>query len=202
MNINHLLKVSRLESLTDGIFAIAMTILILDLKLPSDVAVSDMSHYIISYISPRLIIYIGSFIILGTLWIAMNFQIGLLDKVVRPYLWAHIFYLMTICVVPFSAAFIANYPQSQFAISFYAVNLLCSSLFQYIIFKSAEKHGLNDKKCTPVVRHAIIKRIFLAPVFYVFSIFVAQWNISIAFLLLVAPPLIYLMPGEIDALDK
>src|SRR5579871_1824982 len=99
----HLLKVSRLEGLTDGIFAIAMTILVLNLRVPVNLPDTKISLHIQSEIYTNLLIYIGTFIILGTHWIAMNFQWGLLELLNRIYLWVNMFYLMAICVVPFSA---------------------------------------------------------------------------------------------------
>ena len=131
--MSRILKVSRLEGLTDGVFAIAMTILALNLHVPSE----NIPHSQLSHIMPsvylNLLIYGGSFIILGTLWVAMNFQMGLLNHLNRPYLWCHVFYLMAVCVVPFSSSLVATYHDSYISITFYAINLLFASLTQLII---------------------------------------------------------------------
>src|SRR5579864_9283262 len=96
MNQTHLLKISRIEGLTDGVFAIAMTILVLDLRLPPNLQINNLFHVLQNQILFKLYIYIASFILLGTLWVAMNFQFGLLDRLNREYLWANIFYLMVV----------------------------------------------------------------------------------------------------------
>ena len=198
----HILKVSRLEGLTDGVFAIAMTILVLDLRLPSGLSAVPLLNLLENLVLIKFFIYIGSFIILGTLWVAMGFQLGLLERVNRPYLWANVFYLMAVCIVPFSASLVAAFPESPISISFFAFNLLCTSLGQFITSQSAHKHNLNRELYTPAIRQAILRRIAVAPLFYCTAIAVSYWNTKVAFLLLVIPPILYLFPGRVDSYDK
>lgn len=196
-----ILKVSRLESLTDGTFAIAMTILILNLSLPTDMQIASLSAFLVSSIFLRLFIYVGSFIILGTLWIGMHFQIGLLERVNRPYLWSHIFYLMVVCVIPFSASLYATHPNNLISISFFAINLLFASIVQLVICQFAHIYKLNKPVYTPEIRQAIIGRIMLAPIFYIAALIVAHWNTSFSFILLITPIFIYTMRGRVDHYD-
>lgn len=202
MDRTRILKISRLEGLTDGIFAIAMTILVLDLRLSPGLSNASLPTLLMNDIAVRLLVYVGSFIILGTLWIAMNFQLGLLAHVTRPYLWANVFYLMVICVVPFSASLVAAYPKNPLSIIFFAANLLFASLGQFITTQSAHKRHLNNEFYHPDIQRAVIRRICVGPLFYISSIVMAYWNTSFAFILLIAPPLIYIMPGKIDSFDK
>ena len=201
MSQTHLLKVSRLEGLTDGVFAIAMTILVLDLRLPRELIVNNLLTTIIHVVLMKLFVYIGSFIVLGTLWIAMNFQLGLLERVNRPYLWANVFYLMVICVVPFSASLVATFPNDPTSITVFSINLICGSIGQYITAQSAYKHQLNKEIYNAAIRKAILLRIAVGPVFYVAACFVAYLNTQVAFILLVIPPILYLFPGRIDNYD-
>ncbi|MBA3662025.1 MAG: DUF1211 domain-containing protein [Gammaproteobacteria bacterium] len=197
-----ILKVSRLEGLSDGIFAIAMTILALDLRLPPHIDSTHLVSVMENVVFFKLFIYIGSFIILGTLWIAMTFQIGLLQRLNRPYLWTHVLYLMVICVVPFSASLVAAYPTNPASIIFFAINLLCASVAQFIIAQCAYYFQLNNELYTPAIRHAIVKRIYVAPLFYFLSIALAYWHPHLAFLALIAPILIYILPGAVDRFDQ
>lgn len=194
----HLLKVSRLEGLTDGIFAIAMTIMILNLHVPGSAPVDGVDPLVSPDLLSTLFIYVGSFIILGTHWIAMNFQLGLLDHLNRPYLWANMFYLMVICVIPFSADYLGKFPYTVHSIDFYAANLLCGSVGQMVILYCAHYFKLNKDLYTHAIRRATLQRIFLAPPFYIASIIVAHWNMQLAFVLLVAPTFMYIFPGRID----
>jgi len=199
---HHLLKISRLEGLTDGIFAIAMTILVLDLRLPSHLPTDNLFFLLKSDIALKLFIYAVSFIILGTLWVAMNFQLGLLDRLNRQYLWSNVFYLMVICVVPFSASLVGAYPNSPASISFYALNLLAASMGQLLTCQCADYFNLNINIYTPAIKQAVIRRILLAPIFYVLSLFLAHWNTSAAFITLILPTAFYMVPGRVDRFEK
>lgn len=194
----HLLKVSRLEGLTDGIYAIAMTIMVLNLHVPTHVPTLDILPVIKQDLIINMFIYVGSFIILGTHWIAMNFQLGLLDRLNREYLWANMIYLMIICVIPFSANLLGEYPESPHSIQFYACNLLLSSLGQMLILYTARYYDLNKAIYTNAIYHATLNRIMLAPIFYVASLFLASSSPIGAFALLVAPTCMYIFPGKID----
>jgi len=201
MTQTHILKVSRLEGLTDGIFAIAMTILILDLRLSPDIQAANLVAHIKSEILIKLLIYMGSFIILGTLWIAMNFQLGLLERVNRPYLWSNVFYLMLVCIVPFSASLLAAYPTHIASLSFYAINLICASMGQLLTILCANAYHLNRDIYTDAIRYAVIRRIFVAPVFYIAALVLAHWNVTLACIVLIIPTLLYILPGRVDKFD-
>lgn len=194
----HLLKISRLEGLTDGIFAIAMTIIALNLHVPSHLPDQEISPLIRNEIFSNLFVYIGTFIILGTHWIAMNFQLGLLERLNRVYLWVNMFYLMTICIIPFSANLLGAYRYNVDSIRFYAVNLLCASLGQILILNSSAHFKLNKDAYTREIYRATTLRILVAPIFYISSLILSQFTTKGCFILLVLPTLIYLLPGKID----
>lgn len=199
-----ILKLSRLEGLTDGVFAIAMTILALDLHLPSNVGITtvNLPSIFFSMVFFKFLIYIGSFAILGTLWIAMNFQLGLIKRLNRPYLWTHILYLMLICVVPFSSSLLASFPKSQLAISVFAVNLICANGAQFLVFQCANKYHLNGEFYNKDIHKAIIQRMCVAPAFNILALFVAYWNAGLAFIILIVPTIIYLFPGKVDRFNE
>jgi uncharacterized membrane protein len=194
----HLLKISRLEGLTDGIFAIAMTIMVLNLHIPEHLDPQALVPLLKTDVAVNLLIYIGSFVILGTHWIAMNFQWGLLDHLNRTYLWANMYYLMVICVVPFSADLLGVHPYNTNSIDFYAINLLCASFGQFLTLQTAHYYKLFKKEYTRDIYFAALHRLLIAPLFYVAALMISNWSIGLAFLLLVLPTVIYMKPGKID----
>ena len=197
-----ILKVSRLEGLSDGVFAIAMTLLVLDLKLPNGLNAGHMAQFLETNIVEKLFVYAGSFIILGTLWVATNFQIGFIRKLSRPYLWAHIFYLMIVCIVPFSANLLASFPQNKASIVFYALNLLYVSIMHFIIVETAWYCNLNKSGFNAAIHAALLKRIAFAPIFYLTAMITANWSTRIAFIVLLIPTIGYMIPGRVDRFDK
>lgn len=196
MKQERILRVARLEALTDGIFAIALTILILSIQLPTDLVAADLSSFLKKVVVIKLFVYVGSFIILITQWIGAHVQQGYLERINRPYIWASAFYLMNICVVPFSADFLANYPQTSVAIQFYAVNLIGANLGWLFIWKCAHFYKLNKETCTPEVYRAVSRRIQLTFLFYFGSLISSYWSTHLAFIILIAPPLMHMIVLE------
>lgn len=202
MRNERLLKVSRLAGLTDGVFAIAMTILVFDLRLPHGTTVANLSTVLTANILHNVFVYAGSFIILGTQWIGINFQHGFLDRINRPYLWMNVFYLMSAGIMPFSASLVSSYPTSPISISFFALNLICASILQLIAWQSGCYYKLYNANYTPVARKAVIYRIGILPLFYIASLIMAHWNTTFAFILLIIPPLVLMIPGKVDRYIK
>lgn len=200
-NHSKVLKVSRIESLTDGIFAIAMTILVLNVTIPAHTTNRMLGSVLYSDVIHQLFVYAGSFIILGTYWVGMNFQLGFLHTTTRLYLWINILFLLGVCVVPFSASVLAGFPRTSVSIIFYAINLLCISTIQFIMWVYAEKSQFNsDAAKIAGVSRSIYRRICIAPLFYITAILLADIDTNLAFFILVAPPLIHIFPGAVDKL--
>ena len=198
MSTSFTLKSSRLEALTDGIFAIAMTILVFNLMSASDLSHVDLTwrNHHLYY---KLFIYVGSFIILGTSWVGMVFQYSFLERLDRFYLWLNIVFLMFTGIVPFSAFLLAQSNHALYDINFYSINLLCISLMQAMIFYYAQRKRLNNQEeSNGKIAMSIYHRIGIALLCYVLALIVAPWGNNIAFILLLIPPIVHIFPGKVD----
>jgi uncharacterized membrane protein len=193
------LKTSRIESLTDGIFAIAMTILVLNVSVPQHLSESSLWLNLRGDILYKLFIYAGSFVILGTQWIGMDFQHGFLERVTRTYLWTNILFLMLICLLPFSASILASYPHTSVSIYVYAGNLILIGISQLITWCYAQLNHLNvEGASSHDVSRALYKRVCISLGLYITAFIVAYWNTTIAFVILIVPPFLHLIPGAVD----
>jgi uncharacterized membrane protein len=192
------LKSARLSALTDGIFAFAMTLLFLKVNAPKHIVGHDLFSYLVTDVVYNLLIYAGTFIILGSLWIGSYFQQSFLERVSRPYLWIYVIYMMFICVIPFSASLLANYPENPFSIYFFAINLLCISFLQLFTWRGAISFKLISIACTETIRSSITNRILIGPVFYFLGMLIARWSIPLAFVMLIAPLILHIFPGKVD----
>lgn len=198
MRHDHILQVSRLAGLCDGVFAIAMTLLIIEVRLPVHVSEFDLSRLLSTKIMGEIFIYAGSSIILGAQWIAINFQHGFLHRVNRYYLWANIFFLMGVGIIPFSAHLLINFPNKMASIVFYAGNLMCCSMFQLITWQCAKHFRLYIPEYNLYTHQIIFQRLILPVIFYVFALITAQWHTMLAFIMLMIPPIFNLIPGKLD----
>ena len=105
------LKTGRVEALSDGVFAIAMTILVLNISVPTAETVSaDRLPDALGRVAPQVIVYIISFVNLGVLWVGQHNQYHFIDRADRWFLWINILYLLLISFMPLSTALLGHYP--------------------------------------------------------------------------------------------
>src|SRR4030095_15950040 len=123
------LKTSRVEALSDGVFAIAMTILGLNISVPTAETVSaDQLPDALGRVAPQVIVYIISFVNLGVLWVGQHNQYHFIDRADRWFLWINILYLLLISFMPLSTALLGHYPLHRVALVVYGTNLIAATL--------------------------------------------------------------------------
>src|SRR5215831_11586979 len=104
-------NIERLAALADGVFAVAMTLLVLDLHAPAAEAIHSERELLdaLATIAPRLVPYFMSFLTLGIFWLGQQVQLDRLAKSDRDLAWMHIGFLCAVCLVPFSTALLAEF---------------------------------------------------------------------------------------------
>src|ERR1700691_4767312 len=127
-------SVERLAALSDGIFAFAMTLLALDLRVPALEAIHnehDLWHGLTA-LSPRLIMYMMSFLTLGIFWVGQQTQLNHLARSNRSLSWIHIAFLFFVTITPFSTALLAEFTAYRIAFIAYWLNIFFLSFALYI----------------------------------------------------------------------
>jgi uncharacterized membrane protein len=121
---------ARLDALTDGVFAVAMTLLVLDVRLPDDFHPADERELLQGLLGlwPKLLPYIVSFGVLGLRWIASIEIRSRTEHVDRNYVNWWLVYLLLITFVPFSTIVVGRYAHFAPAIWLYAVHTLLIAL--------------------------------------------------------------------------
>ena len=117
---------SRIEMLTDGLFAIVMTLLVLEIAVPqlthSEVVGGELPKRLIE-LWPVIYSYALSFIILGFFWINHHDQFYYIKRANRVFVWITIFYLMFVAFVPFSTTLLGEYTNQQISVVIYGINI-------------------------------------------------------------------------------
>ncbi len=116
----------RIEALADGVFAIAMTLLALDLKHDFPKGVSFLSY--LTDVGHRLFYYIITFIILGMYWTGHHAEFHYIKRTDRLHLWLNIFILMFIAVMPFSTSLLGSNVDEGLAVFIYSCNITLISI--------------------------------------------------------------------------
>ncbi|MGD0416101.1 MAG: TMEM175 family protein [Terriglobales bacterium] len=182
-------SVERLAALSDGIFAFAMTLLVLDLRVPALEAVHgehDLWHGLAA-LSPRLIMYMMSFMTLGIFWVGQQTQLNHLERSNIRLSWIHIAFLFFVTIMPFSTALLAEFTAYRIALVAYWLNILCLGSALYFSWGCATRSGLVKDDIAPEVPAAVCRRIVIAQALYALgaSLCVVSTHWSIAFIVLV-----------------
>jgi len=141
----------RLEMLVDGVFAIAMTILVLELKVPelADVRSSRELTRALSHEAPTFFSYLLSFAILGVFWFRHNHQYRHFRVITSAMLALHFVQLAAAAFFPFSAALYGRYPMNPGSIVVY---LGCVTVYAWAAFATllvARRSGALSEEMTP-----------------------------------------------------
>ena len=192
---------NRVEALTDGVFAVAMTLLVLDIKVPELQPPLDISQLPGRLLAlwPKFLSYTISFVILGVYWVGHHIQLSYIRRVDRPLLWINLLFLLWVVLVPFSTALLSEYPKAQIAITIYGLNLIAIgvTLAVHWWYATAEARHVDADIHPGLVRGALL-RTLMAPAVYVVAIAVSFLRPELSLLLYALVPVLYILPGRID----
>ncbi len=182
------MKQLRLESLSDGIFAIVITLLALELKLPtffSPITERDLWNALV-HLGPEFISFILSFALLFTYWRAHNYIVSVYARDVDVRLTSiNALFFFFIALIPFTARLLGEYHGFQLSVVIYAINIICIGFSLLWMRSYIFSSGNIDHK---VVRHSERRRgaiRVLVPVICAFAaIGISFYRTDVAFLLL------------------
>jgi uncharacterized membrane protein len=122
---------TRLEAFSDGVFAIVITLLILDISIPN----VDYAHLpqALKDIFPDILAYVMSFIVIGLYWVSHHNSFQLISKVNRGFLWLNILLLLFISFMPFPTLLLGKYPFKQLPVIIYGCNILAANLTGFVM---------------------------------------------------------------------
>ena len=152
----------RVEALTDGIFAVAMTLLVIELKVPDPHAVESQQQLAdaLVQLSPKALSWVISFLVLATFWISHHRLFHYVRHVDTGLLWRNIWQLMFVSLMPFSAALLGEFPRTDIAQIAYNGNMVVLGLLSLLKIHHVRKHPeLSSHPMEPGTYHATLFRI-------------------------------------------
>lgn len=137
---------NRIEAFSDGMFAIIITILILELRVPhiESNSAQDFFHSIYGLL-PKFLSFIFSFFLLSVFWVNHHNIIHQVERVDTKLLWLNILFLFFSCLFPFIAAFIGDYPLNPYVVAIYPLNMF----FSGIVLKKLWKYAFIETNLAP-----------------------------------------------------
>ncbi len=118
-----ILSKERLQGLIDAIFAFAMTLLVVDLSVPTGLTRTELNQAL-SRLGPNFYAYVISFILLATFWVAQHRQFHYIRHTDNRHIWIIIIMLLFVASMPFSTSLLADYSDTRVAEFFFAGNLM------------------------------------------------------------------------------
>ena len=122
---------SRLEAFSDGVFAIVITLLILDIRFP-EVTYDQFANALVS-LFPRILAYVMSFIIIGLYWVVHHSSMHAIKKTDRGFLWLNILLLLGVSFIPFPTSLLGRYPFQAWPIVIYGLTLIACNAVGYVM---------------------------------------------------------------------
>ena len=182
-------SIERLAALSDGIFAVAMTLLVLDLRVPSKEGIHGEGELCaaLAAMAPQLVSYLMSFLTLAIFWNGQQVQFNHFERGDRNLAWIHIVFLAGVSMMPFSTRLLAEFIGFRLALVCYWANVLGLGVVLYASWRYAKRAGLLKDDTTPEAGKAIERRIVVAQLLYAFGAALCVVNVyaSIAFIVAV-----------------
>jgi len=182
-------SLERLAALSDGIFAVAMTLLVLDLHVPATELIHSQGElwHTLAEAVPQLVSYIVSFITLGIFWNGQQAQLNSFARSDRHLSWIHLAFLFAVTIMPFSTRLLAGYITYRSVLIAYWANILLLGAVLFVSWRYAMRAGLLREEITREKQCAMERRILVAQILYALGAGLSFFNnyVSIAFIVLV-----------------
>lgn len=195
------MPLARIEAFSDGVFAIVATLLVLEIHVPQ-VSGRNVSAALIGSLaamSAKFLSFVLSFMIVCIWWVAHHHFFHMLKAADRGLLWFNCMFLLWLAFIPFPTALLGDYPRERTAVMCYAVVMglagLSFSWMRYYSFFIADLALANLDRV--LMRKAMIKSA-LNPILHCVALIIALKSTRIAIGLLVAIPLMFFLPTQLE----
>ena len=208
-------SLDRLAALSDGVFAVAMTLLVLDLKAPSvpkrvqqpvwsggGGSEHALAHGLLHDVAPRLLPYLMSFLTLGIFWVGQQTQLQSFTRSTRVLTWIHLTFLLAVTLLPFSTGLLAQDISYRLSVAVYWLNLLALGVVLYVSLRYAEHAGVISDETTQEMRMAMARRIVVYQTLYALAALTCLINTYLAIGLLFALQVNAVIAPRIWILDR
>ena len=189
------METTRVEAFSDGVFAIAITLLVLNVAIPKPSARSGDLLRVLRLEWPFYAAYVVSFLVIGIIWVNHHAMFQLIVRADRPLLFINLLLLLVVALIPFPTGLLATYirhgsADAHVAAAVYSAAMLAMSIcFTGLwLWVTRPAGGLLHERLDPVVARAAIRRFGVGTVVYALAIGLSFVNavLTLAFHFLLA----------------
>ena len=199
----------RIEAFSDGVFAIAITLLIIEIRPPHTEGGESLAEALL-HLWPSYLGYAISFLVIGTVWANHHNRFRLISRSDHQFLFLNVLFLMCVAFIPFPTALLAEYlPKTEghrtTAVAVYAGTLAVTAIFFTLLWLyAAAGYRLVDRRTDPSVIRAMSRRFVLGMILYTIAFALAFVSVTASLALIVALALLFVLPepGERPMNDR
>lgn len=195
------LSTQRLEAFSDGVFAIVITLLFINLKVPEVGAAADWRELLNALFGllPKFLSIFVSFAFVAIFWVAHHQFFHTLRQTTRALLYLNLGFLFLVCFIPFPAAIIAEFPGNKTAVVFFGVTLLLTGIMLFALRRYA---WINHQEITNITGKDEVKKALrrsgLIVLFNAVGLVVSFFYPIPAIIIYLLTPLALLYPVEVE----
>lgn len=197
-------SVERIAALSDGLFAIAMTILVLELHTPVVETIHselDLWHGLVE-VSPKILMFLMSFMTLGIFWIGQQTQLNNLVRSDRQLAWLNLAFLFLVSMVAFTTKLLGEFMQFRLALIVYWLNILLLGLLLWLCWRHAVRRALLKPQVTADVMAAVERRIVIYQLLYAACMLVCIYSVTVSIACLILLQLNSILSPNLGRLSK
>ncbi|HEV2619360.1 MAG TPA: TMEM175 family protein [Acidobacteriaceae bacterium] len=180
------LSPARLEAFSDGVIAVIITIMVLELHVPVHDGWAGVRA-----VGPTLFLYLLTFIQVGVYWINHHYLIDEAESVSHGTLWANLIFLFCLSLFPFATDWIGVKGLSSFSTALYAVVSLLPAVSYTVLWLAVREHS----KVPP---HASWAKMVSSTVLYLLAIPAAFYRPGVAMALIAVVAIMWVLPPRVD----
>ena len=190
---SQLRSTERLKALSDGVFAIVLTILVLELKVPPHLPHKSLLEAL-RELRPTLVAWVISFLISGMYWVAHRDIFARVRWVNRDLVWLNLLFLLPCALIPFASSVLGEYPDDPRSIQIYGAVVILGSLMRLALYAYVMRHPALLWPGTLGASVALGYLLMLLPVVvYLIAMGVAQASPTAAAVIFLTVPGIYFL---------
>ncbi len=188
----------RLEAFSDGVFAIILTLLVLELHAPNVSDHSSLSQYAAAMapLIPKVVSFVLTFVMICIHWVSHHYFFRHIGRVTIGLVWLNNLFLLWLCFLPFPTAMLGDHPTDQFPILLYGVDSLLGAL-TFFAFRSYASHAKLFKEAE-FAKAQGPKHSIPAITLYTLSILLSFVNVYLSLACFFIVPLLYFVPNMIQ----
>lgn len=186
----------RLEAFSDGVLAIAITLLVLEIKVPHLAVPGDAREALAALLAlgPKFLSYLLSFLFIAVFWVNHHRFFRLIRHVDAGLLWLNMVLLLALSFIPFPTGMIGEYPRNAVALALFAIVLMLAGIAFNLMWRHAESRRLYHDGVAPASIARAKARGLVGPVLYALAAALAFVLPPAAWAIFIIVPLLYVLP--------